>query len=344
MSDIFSFLNKNYSRKLLVLLGSTFAGTIFASLWKLMRVKYIDVSKQAVIVITGCDSGLGYSMALYSYEMGFHVIAGVLDCNSPGAESLKTNKSEKGNISVIKLDITVPSDVEECILKISEYIDNNADSYFHGIVNNAGVMIFGEFEWLTDEMIYHQLNVNLFGTIQFTKAFLPLLRKYKGRIINISSHCAFAALPGLSVYAASKSGLQAWNDSIRIEYAKYGVTVISFVPGSFVHLSNILSKQLLFAREMKASMTEEAIKFYGDYFEKYHEYIGAISGDKPLQRLENKRLYRNFTDALISTNPCTFYCNSPLRYTIYHFLFRITPVSVRDYLVEHFVKMPNYKK
>lgn len=57
-------------------------------------------------------------------------------------------------------------------------------------MNNAGVMCFGEFEWQTNAIIEHQVNVNLFGTMNFTRSFLPLARKHKTRIINVTSHCA----------------------------------------------------------------------------------------------------------------------------------------------------------
>lgn len=52
-------------------------------------------------------------------------------------------------------------------------------------------------------------------------------------MINVSSHCATLPLPGLAVYAASKAGLQAWSDALRVEWAKYGIAVISLVPGIF---------------------------------------------------------------------------------------------------------------
>lgn len=61
---------------------------------------------------------------------------------------------------------------------------------FSYLVNNAGVMCFGEFEWQTNAIIEHQVNVNLFGTMNFTRSFLPLARKHKTRIINVTSHCA----------------------------------------------------------------------------------------------------------------------------------------------------------
>ena len=67
-------------------------------------------------------------------------------------------------------------------------------------VNNCGVMVFGESEWLTDNLIDYQINVNLAGTIKLTKRFLPLIRISKARVVNVTSHCALRALPGLSVY------------------------------------------------------------------------------------------------------------------------------------------------
>lgn len=61
-------------------------------------------------------------------------------------------------------------------------------------------MVFGESEWLTDNLIDYQIDVNLAGTIKLTKRFLPLIRIAKARVINVTSHCALRSLPGLSVY------------------------------------------------------------------------------------------------------------------------------------------------
>lgn len=62
-------------------------------------------------------------------------------------------------------------------------------SELKALINNAGVMIFGEFEWLTEQHIQSQINVNLLGTMRVTKSFCPLLRKYKG--IKGKKSCAF---------------------------------------------------------------------------------------------------------------------------------------------------------
>lgn len=63
-------------------------------------------------------------------------------------------------------------------------------SVLTAVVNNAGVMCFGEFEWQTDSQIDYQIEVNLLGTMKFTKRLAPLVRKHKARIINVTSHCA----------------------------------------------------------------------------------------------------------------------------------------------------------
>lgn len=101
----------------------------------------------------------------------------------------------------------------------------------HALVNNAGVMIIGEFEWQTQKHAEHQINVNLLGTMRLTREMMPILRKHNSRIIVVSSHCASESLPGISIYGATKAGLEAWATSLRTEIAKYGVKVISFVPG-----------------------------------------------------------------------------------------------------------------
>lgn len=336
-----STVNKSLPRNTL-LFSAAISGSVYL-FCKLMKMNNSIKTSNAVIVITGCDSGLGYSLVHHCLELGFYVFAGVLHLDSAGAESLNKLK-DTGKLTIFAIDVTSPEDVNQSLQLVSNFLSNKPEYFFHSIVNNAGIMIFGEFEWLTDEQIFQQLNVNLLGAMRVTKTFLPILRKYKGRIINISSHCAYAGLPGLSVYAASKSGLQTWCDAIRVEYAKYGVKVISIIPGSFFTQSNILVNQAAYAQEMKTSMHDEARDFYGEYFCNYQKYVSSFSNNVSLQRVKDSRLYRLFSDAVVSKYPQYSYTNSPLRYSIYHFLFGVTPTSIRDWLVQLFINMPVFKK
>jgi short-subunit dehydrogenase len=111
-------------------------------------------------------------------------------------------------------------------------------------VNNAGVMIFGEFEWQLPSQALTQLEVNVLGTMSVTRQLMPTMRRHSSRIVNVTSHCAFAPLPGLAVYGATKAALEAWSTSLRLEVNKYGVSVVSFVPGLSLRTKSALSGRL----------------------------------------------------------------------------------------------------
>lgn len=203
-------------------------------------------------------------------------------------------------------------------------------------------MIFGESEWQTNEQIEQQINVNLVGTIKMTRAMLPLARKYKSRIINVSSHCGVRSLPALTIYGATKAGISSFTDGLRLEMKEYGVDVINFIPGSFVGNSNIASNQLKYAAEMKKAFNEEQIKFYGEYFDRFNSYLSALSGEKEPIMLQDKNILSTFEEALLDAPPKPKYVCEPWRYKIYHLLFRITPLPLTDWLLHKFVAFPRF--
>lgn len=235
---------------------------------------------------------------------------------------------------------------------------------FHALVNNAATMVFGEFEWLTERLIDLQIQVNLTGTLKLTKEFCPILRMHKGsnlhrhskiqnlfqlmlsyvsgRLITITSHCSQATLPGLSVYGATKSALSAFSDGLRVEMAKYGVKVITFIPGSFPTESNIMSKQLNYVEEMHDGFTEEQHEFYGDYFKRYNVYLSFLTGPTVPKKINNNELYNKFDNCLLDECPSSVYKVEDWRYFMYHLLFRFSPVCFRDYFVKKFMQMPDY--
>lgn len=145
------------------------------------------------------------------------------------------------------------------------------------------------------------------------------------------------------MYGATKSALAAWSDGIRVELRKYGVKVSTFIPGSFPTESNIMSKQLLNVKEMHDSFTEEQHNFYGDYFKKYNIYLSYISGPSEPKRISNKQMYETFNEALLDKHPYAVYKHEPLRYALYHLIFKYSPfVTIRDYFVTKFMQMPEF--
>uniref|UniRef100_A0A1B0A8W3 Uncharacterized protein n=1 Tax=Glossina pallidipes TaxID=7398 RepID=A0A1B0A8W3_GLOPL len=303
--------------------------------------KKLNVSPRNVILITGCDSGLGYALSVFCHSLNMTVISACHNINSVGARSLQ-NLNDSKRIITIELDLLKPDTIQNAQQRIKELIDDNSYYQFTALVNNAGMMCFGEYEWQTWKQIEMQFNVNLLGTLRLSKELLPIIRQYKARIINITSHCSLMALPSLSPYAASKAGVRFWNDSLRIEMQKYGVEVINFVPGSFVMSSNIAARQQDHAREMAANFSTEQHKFYDDYFERFNQHLKIISGFKAPNQMQDRELLKKFEHALTNAHPKPLYIHEPWRYKIYRLLSQWCPPVIMDILILKFVDMPTY--
>ncbi len=108
------------------------------------------------------------------------------------------------------------------------------------MINNAGIAVSGPLMHLPIDELKHQFDVNIFGTMAVTQAFLPLLGAQKpcpfspGKILNISSVSGKIAFPFIGAYAASKHALEALSHSLRRELAIYGIDVVIIGPGSVV--------------------------------------------------------------------------------------------------------------
>ena len=96
------------------------------------------------------------------------------------------------------------------------------DTGLAGLVNNAGIVVAGPLEILPLDQLRLQLEVNVVGQIAVTQAFLPLLRKARGRIVNMGSLNGRIAAPYLAPYAASKHALEAVNNAMRVELRDLG--------------------------------------------------------------------------------------------------------------------------
>jgi hypothetical protein len=100
------------------------------------------------------------------------------------------------------------------------------------LINAAGILILGPVEAVSDQQTRAQFEVNLFGTLSVTRAFLPQMRQRRaGRIVNVASILGRFALPGSGLYAASKFALEAALDALRMELAPFGVRVVVVQPG-----------------------------------------------------------------------------------------------------------------
>jgi NAD(P)-dependent dehydrogenase (short-subunit alcohol dehydrogenase family) len=176
------------------------------------------------VVITGTSTGIGRATALLLDRGGFRVFAGVR--READGESLRAEASEQ--LSTLLLDVTDAAAIELAAKTVAAEV---GETGLAGLVNNAGIGVAGPIEFLESEDWRRQFEVNLFGPAEVIRLFSPLVRKAKGRIVNVSSAAGRASSPILGAYSASKFALEALSDALRVEVRGSGVSVSIVEPG-----------------------------------------------------------------------------------------------------------------
>uniref|UniRef100_A0A8D3CUW6 Uncharacterized protein n=1 Tax=Scophthalmus maximus TaxID=52904 RepID=A0A8D3CUW6_SCOMX len=150
------------------------------------RLSRVHDGRGYAVLITGCDSGFGHQLARCLDHKGFVVFAGCLSPEGTGALSLARQSSR--NLKILKLDVTSEEDVQQAKRTVQE---NLPEKGLWAVVNNAGITDWAEIEWSTFEDFRNMIDVNLFGSIRTSIAFLPLVRAAEGRMVYVSSIFAF---------------------------------------------------------------------------------------------------------------------------------------------------------
>ena len=173
-----------------------------------------------IVLITGATSGMGELTTEFLAQNGYIVYAGTRDANA---------ESTKDAIRPIYIDVTKTQSIENAVKRIIQ-----EEGKIDVLVNNAGYGLLATLEEGTDEEIFNQFDVNVFGLIKTTRAVLPHMREAKsGVIINISSFLGKMGLPLLSHYNASKYAVEGIVDSLRFEVAPFNIRVHSIQSGLF---------------------------------------------------------------------------------------------------------------
>lgn len=173
--------------------------------------------------ITGINSGFGREMTEQLLMRGDRVAGTVRKLST--VDELKERYGSR--LWTAQLDVTDTPAVRGVVTKAFADLGR-----IDVIVNNAGYGLFGAAEGLTDQQITHQINTNLVGPIQVTRAALPHLRAQGGgRILAISTYGGQATVPGASLYHASKWGMEGFFDSLVGEVASFNIDVTIVEPG-----------------------------------------------------------------------------------------------------------------
>jgi NAD(P)-dependent dehydrogenase (short-subunit alcohol dehydrogenase family) len=219
---------------------------------------------QMSVVITGASTGIGAACALDCAGRGMTVFAGVRDPRA--GESL----AAKGGPSLIPitLDVTDEPSIARSVETVQRVV---GDSGLGGLVNNAGIAIGSPLEVIDLSQLRKQLEVNVIGQIAVTQAFLPLLRRARGRIVNMGSIAGRGTIPLLGPYSASKFALEALTDALRMELQPWGIHVSIIEPGAIA--TPIWEKSEKAAEDLETSASEEAKALYGEAVIRIREAI-----------------------------------------------------------------------
>ncbi len=204
------------------------------------------------VVITGALTGIGAASAAELARRGYIVFAGI---RKPRDGERLTAQSP--HIVPLLLDVTDPGQIAAAVEIVSRSV---GDAGLAGLVNNAGIVVAGPLEILPLDQLRLQLEVNVVGQIAVTQAFLPLLRKARGRIVNMSSLNGRIASPYLAPYAASKHALEAVNNAIRLELCAWGIRVLVIEPGATT--TPIWEKAIAAADALAAKVNNSSIGLY----------------------------------------------------------------------------------
>ena len=180
------------------------------------------------VLITGATSGFGKLLTDAFLRNGDIVIATGRKLEGRKDIFEQERQSYPGKLFEYSLDVTDKQEIAAVVKSIESTL-SDVDI----LINNAGYGLFGALEDLTEEDIRYQMEVNFFGTVNVTKAFLPMLRKKKGMIFNFSSVFGFMGFPLTSLYCASKYAVEGLTESLRGELAPHGVQVCLIEPGGY---------------------------------------------------------------------------------------------------------------
>lgn len=219
--------------------------------------------QKGAVLITGTSTGVGRAAALLLEKEGYQVFATVRQ--QKDVESLK-EEYKSINLIPIVMDVTKAEEIQLAADIVSKSV---GDQGLVGLVNNAGFLVDGPVEYVSIDDVRWQFEVNVFGQIAVTQAFLPLIRKAKGRIINIGSIGSQISVPFVSALCASKFALGAFTDALRMELEPWGIEVILVEPGSIASAAPDKVEESF--QKNFANMSPEAIAMYGDAYKFFIE-------------------------------------------------------------------------
>jgi short-subunit dehydrogenase len=222
-------------------------------------------------IITGAGSGIGQALAVLAASKGAKIIA--TDINQKGLEETRDKvMAQNGWINCHQLDVADA----QAIIAFSEMVKKTYNPQKIVLVNNAGVALnsgtfdetpMEDFEWL--------LNINLYGVVRMTKAFLPMmLAQNNGNIVNVSSIFGIVGVRYQSAYCTAKFGVKGFSDVLKFELLDTNIKVSSVHPGGIK--TKIASNARVSERQNPKQVAADLEKFEREALINTPEYAAEV--------------------------------------------------------------------
>ena len=177
-----------------------------------------------VWMITGAGRGMGTDIAKAALAAGHRVVA-----TGRNTDAVANALGASEDLLIVQLDLTKPGDAEAAARAAVERFGR-----IDVLVNNAANFYAGFFEETSDAQVRAQLETNLFGPMNVTRAVLPIMREQRtGHLITISSQAGIVGGEFIAAYATSKFAVEGWMESLRFDLEPYGIRTTIVEPGFF---------------------------------------------------------------------------------------------------------------
>jgi len=182
------------------------------------------MTDRKVWFVTGASRGMGVEIAKAALAAGHQVVA-----TGRNTDAVAKAVGESDDLLVVRLDLTKPDEAQAAAKAAVEHFGR-----IDVLVNNAANFYAGFFEETSPKQVRAQLETNLFGPMNVTRAILPVMREQRsGHVITISSLAGVVGLEFVAAYAASKFGVEGWMESLRFDVEPYGIRTTIVEPGFF---------------------------------------------------------------------------------------------------------------
>mgnify|MGYP001305635176 CR=1 FL=1 len=216
-------------------------------------------------VVTGAGGGLGRDIALGLAAKGYIVFGTAFSAG----EVSDLKEASGGRVSLTVCDITKEQAVKTWAAGVSEALGGSGLDL---LINNAGILTPGPIEVLPLDAIRHEFDVNVFGALSVMNAFLPALRKARGRIVQVSTWTASVPLPFNGPSGASKAAMEVFATVYRAELKRFGIDVVVAAAGNM--RTGGPAKTAAALKRVADGMTPEQRDLYGQTFA---SFTGALN-------------------------------------------------------------------